>query len=367
MDVETIIIGAGIIGLAVARRLAMLGKEVLLIEESDAIGTHTSSRNSEVVHAGLYYVPGSLKARLCVSGREALYSYCEQRNVPAKAIGKLIVAVSEAQIPVLEALHKRAMANGVGDVIFLDRADALRMEPEVECFAALYSPSSGIVDSHALMLALQGDAEAHGAQCVLRTSVIGIAYRKAGFEVRTAGSEDMALECRSVINCAGLGAQEIARNTEGYPPNRIPPRFLAKGNYFSVSGKTPFSHLVYPLPVEGGLGIHVTLDLSGRMRLGPDLHWVDKVDYTPDASLMHNFYAAVTPFWPEIMDRKLSCTYSGIRPKVSGPGSGDTDFLVEGPADHGIEGLVNFFGIESPGLTASLALADHAANKLGWS
>lgn len=367
MDVETIVIGAGVVGLAVARRLAALGQDVLLIEEASTIGTHTSSRNSEVIHAGLYYTPGSLKAQLCVSGRKALYAYCRQRDIPAKDIGKLVVAVSQDEVAALESLLERARTNGVDDVRLLEKAEVRRLEPDVECFAALYSPSSGIVDSHALMLALQGDAEAHGAQCVMRTRVTGVARLGCGFEVHTSGSENMDLECRIVVNCAGLGAQEIARNTEGYPADRIPPRFLAKGNYFSVSGKCPFSHLIYPLPVRGGLGVHVTLDLSGRMRLGPDLHWTDKIDYTPDTSLMDDFYAAVAPFWPRIMDRELSCTYSGIRPKLRGPGSKDADFLVEGPSDHGIDGLVNFFGIESPGLTSSLALADHAAKKLGWS
>ncbi|MGB3899656.1 MAG: NAD(P)/FAD-dependent oxidoreductase [Mesorhizobium sp.] len=367
MDVETIVIGAGVVGLAVARRLAMLGQDVLILEQADAIGTHTSSRNSEVIHAGLYYTPGSLKAQLCLSGRDALYAYCKQRDVAAKKVGKLIVAVSPDEVTALETLLGRARTNGVEDVTLLDKAEARRIEPEVECFGALYSPSSGIVDSHALMLALLGDAEAYGASCVLRTRVTGVSCLDKGFEVRTSGLEDMALECRTVVNCAGLGAQALAHGIDGYPAGRIPPLFLAKGNYFSVSGKSPFSHLIYPLPVKGGLGVHVTLDLSGRIRLGPDLHWTDKVDYTPDASLMDDFYAAVAPFWPGVTERELSCTYSGIRPKLQGPGAKDADFMIEGPSDHGIDGLVNFFGIESPGLTSSLALADHAASKLGWS
>lgn len=367
MDADAVVIGAGVVGLAVACRLAKMGHEVLLLEEADGIGMHTSSRNSEVIHAGIYYKPGSLKARLCVEGRRELYEYCEAHNVPAPAVGKLIVATSDAQIPTLQALQRRGTANGVHDLTWLDSTEVRLIEPEVECRAAVYSPSTGIIDSHALMLALQGDAEAHGGQCVFRTRVSGIACRKDGFEVQTSGAEAMSLGCRIVINCAGLGAQELSRSTEGYPFDRIPPRFLAKGNYFSVSGATPFSHLIYPVPVEGGLGVHVTLDLSGRMRLGPDLHWVDEIDYTPDPHLKDQFYTAVRSFWPQVMTRELSCTYSGIRPKISGPGGESSDFLVEGPEDHGIPGLVNFFGIESPGLTSSLALADHAVRKLGWS
>ncbi|CAN5423346.1 NAD(P)/FAD-dependent oxidoreductase [soil metagenome] len=367
MEVETVVIGAGVVGLAVAHRLAARGHEVLLLEEADAIGSHTSSRNSEVIHAGIYYAPGSLKARLCVSGRQVLYDYCNERSVPAAAIGKLIVATSDAQIPTLKALQQRGTANGVTDLTWLDGREVRLMEPEIECRAALYSPSTGIVDSHALMLALQGDAEAQGAQCVFHTRVGRVVCQDAGFEIQTSGKDDMALGCTMLINCAGLEAQTVARNIEGYPSSRIPPRYLAKGNYFSVSGATPFSHLIYPVPAGGGLGVHVTLDLSGRMRLGPDLHWVSEIDYTPNALMADQFYAEVSTFWPGIVDRELSCTYSGIRPKISGPGSASADFVVDGPEDHGIPGLVNFFGIESPGLTSSLALADLAVEKLGWS
>jgi L-2-hydroxyglutarate oxidase LhgO len=367
MDVEAIVIGGGVVGLAVARRLAEIGREVMVLEAEDRIGVHTSSRNSEVIHAGIYYPTNSAKARLCVAGRKALYRYCDLRGVPAKAIGKLIVAVSDAEIPALKALHARAIANGVDDLVWLDAAQARHVEPDVLCHAALFSPSSGIVDSHALMLSFQGDAETHGAQCVFRTRVESVARAPAGFEVRTSGAEEMTLLCGAVVNCAGFGAQGIAANTDGYPQERVPPRFLAKGNYFSVSGATPFTHLVYPLPTDGGLGVHVTLDLAGRMRLGPDLHWVGEVDYAADSSMITEFYNSVCTFWPAVMDRDLSWTYCGIRPKISGPGEGNADFIIDGPNDHGVAGLVNLFGIESPGLTASLALADVAVKKLGWS
>ncbi len=369
MDVEAIVIGAGVVGLAVARQLAEAGREVLLLEEADAIGTQTSSRNSEVIHAGIYYPRESLKARLCVAGRRMLYDYCARRGVPAKRIGKLIVAATPAQTATVEALLRRGAGNGVDDLAWLD-ADAVRsMEPALDCAAALFSPSTGIVDSHALMLALQGDAEAHGAQCVLRTRVEAVICRTGGFEVvASAGgeSERISITCAAVVNCAGLGAQAVAANTEGYPRERVPPLFLAKGNYFSVSGATPFSHLIYPVPVDGGAGIHITLDLNGRMRLGPDLHWVQEIDYTPDESVADQFYSLVQSYWPEVRSRELSCIYSGIRPKIGGPGSAGADFLVDGPGDHGIEGLVNLFGIESPGLTSSLALAEYAVEKLGW-
>ena len=367
MDIETIVVGAGVIGLAVARQLALHGQEVLVLEEENAIGTHTSSRNSEVVHAGIYYPPGSLKARLCVAGRRMLYDYCERRGVPASRLGKLIVATTPAQIKTLEALAKRAAENGVLDLIAIDGVEARRMEPELECMAALHSPSTGIIDSHAFMLALQGDAEAHGAQCVLRTRVNAARQRADGFDVQATGENGanaISISCRNLINCAGLGAQAVASSIENHPPDRIPRRFLARGNYVSVSGATPFSRLIYPVPVEGGLGIHLTLDLSGRMRLGPDLHWIDEIDYTPDARVAEEFYTLVRSYWPGVMNRELNCTHCGVRPKISGPGAPSADFLVEGPLDHGIPGLVNFFGIESPGLTSALALAEYAVGKL---
>ncbi|HVJ41908.1 MAG TPA: NAD(P)/FAD-dependent oxidoreductase [Dongiaceae bacterium] len=367
MDVEAIVVGAGVIGLAIARRIAKTGRSVFVIEAEERIGAHTSSRNSEVIHAGIYYPEGSLKAQLCVAGRKALYAYCDARHIPLKRTGKLIVAASEAESAALQSLYQRGQQNGVGDLQWLSAGEARALEPEVECVAAILSPSSGIVDSHAYMLSLQGEAEAKGAQCVFRTKVEDIEVIDDGFEVQTRGAESMAVTSSAVFNCAGFDAQIVAAKVRAYPRNRVPPRFLAKGNYFSVSGPTPFRHLVYPMPVAGGLGVHVTLDLAGRMRLGPDLHWVEKVDYTADSSMIQAFYNSVSTFWPSVLERDLSWTYSGIRPKTSGPGEPPSDFLVDGPEDHGIAGLVNLFGIESPGLTSSLALAELAVQKLGWS
>ena len=364
MDVDAVVIGAGVIGLAVARRLALAGREVIVIEEEKTIGSHTSSRNSEVIHAGMYYPEGSLKAKLCVAGRKALYAYCAERDIAHKRVGKLIVATSEAQVPKLGAILSRGLANGVDDLRLIDRAEAAALEPEVNCLAALYSPSTGIIDSQAYMLALQAEAESLGGQFAFMTRVVGIRRRGDAFIVETESSEAAELECAMVVNCAGLGAQEIAHRTEGLAAERIPRRFLAKGNYFSVSGATPFRHLIYPMPMEGGLGVHVTLDMSGRMRLGPDVHWVDRVEYTPVAGLEDSFRTAVRTYWPAIEGRDILSSYCGIRPKISGPGEEAADFRIDGPKSHGVSGLVNCFGLESPGLTSSLAIADKVAEKL---
>ncbi len=358
MDFDAVVIGAGVVGLAVARQLAQEGREVLVLEAEKTIGLHTSSRNSEVIHAGLYYPEGSLKARLCVEGRKLLYAYCATHGVPTQRLGKLIVATDEKQIPKLQALHRRGVANGVDDLVALNRDEARRIEPEVECVAALFSPSTGIVDSHAFMLSLQGDAEANGAQFAFHAKVIRVAPRPGGYEVHT--EDGIAVTCQALINCAGHGAHKIARAIENYPTEKIPPRFLAKGNYFTVSGRTSFSHLIYPLPVEGGLGVHVTLDLGGRMRLGPDVHWVDELDYTPISEQEQVFRNSVLRYWPGIADREIASSYCGIRPKITGPGVDNADFRIDGPLTHGMANLVNFFGIESPGLTSSCALADLA-------
>lgn len=367
MDVEAVVVGAGVIGLAIARRIAKTGRSVFVIEAEERIGAHTSSRNSEVIHAGIYYPPDSLKARMCVAGREALYAYCEARHIALKRTGKLIVATSQAETAALQALYLRGRQNGVEDLQWLSATQAQAFEAEVKCVAAILSPSSGVLDSHAYMLSLQGEAEADGAQCIFRTKVGNIGVIDGGFEVQTHGAESMAITSTAVFNCAGFDAQTLAGRIDAYPAERVPPRFLAKGNYFSVSGPTPFKHLVYPMPVDGGLGVHITLDLAGRMRLGPDLHWVEDVDYTADSRMIQTFYSSVSRFWPSVLERELSWTYCGIRPKTSGPGELPSDFLVDGPEDHGIAGLVNLFGIESPGLTSSLALADFAVQKLGWS
>lgn len=361
MDVDAVVVGAGVVGLAVARALAAPGRDVVVIEAEKAIGLHTSSRNSEVIHAGLYYPEASLKAQLCIAGRELLYDFCRERGVPARRLGKLILATEEKQLARLDALREQGRKNGVDDLVWLDRMAARELEPEIECVAAMLSPSTGIIDSAALMLALQGEAEAKGAQLVFRTRVAGIARRGDEFEVRTSGgengSESGAVSCRIVINCAGHGAHAIAQNIEGYPAALIPPRFLAKGDYYSVSGRAPFSRLIYPLPVEGGLGVHVTLDIAGGMKLGPDVHWVEELDYAPISGQEEAFRAAVRTYWPGVAERDIASSYCGIRPKISGPGAEDADFRIDGPDVHGVSGLVNCFGIESPGLTASLALA----------
>ena len=361
MDVDAVVIGAGVVGLAVARRLALTGREVIVIEAEKTIGTQTSSRNSEVIHGGMYYPEGSLKASLCVAGREALYGYCSDRVIPVRRLGKLIVATSASQAPKLEAILQRGLANGVVDLRLMSRAEALALEPEVACVAAVHSPSTGIIDAQAYMLALQADAESAGAQFAFQTRVRAVRSRGRVFAVET--SEADILECQLVFNCAGHGAHPVAEQTEGLAADKIPKRYLAKGNYFSVSGATPFQRLIYPMPVEGGLGVHVTLDMAGRMRLGPDVHWVENLDYTPVTGLEESFREAVRTYWPGIADREILSSYCGVRPKISGPGEEAADFRIDGPEYHGVEGLVNCFGIESPGLTSSLAIADLAVEK----
>lgn len=366
MDVQTVVIGAGVVGLAIARRLAQAGREVLLLDQADRIGAETSSRNSEVIHAGIYYPAGSLKARLCVAGKAALYAYCAERGVAAQATGKLIVAVDEDQIPAMRALMARGRANGVDDLVWLDADAAQALEPALRCRAALLSPGSGIVDSHALMLALLADAESAGAVLALHARVTAIAPAQGGYRLTAedAGGTPAPLTCAEVVNSAGHGAPALAAATRGLPAAHVPRAWMAKGRYFNVSGATPFRHLIYPMPARDGLGIHITLDLAGRMRLGPDLVRVDRLDYGLDPALAEPFRAAVAPFWPGVEGRDLGPAYSGIRPRIGGPLDAPADFAVEGPASHGMAGLVNLFGIESPGLTSCLALADHAADQL---
>jgi L-2-hydroxyglutarate oxidase LhgO len=360
--VDCVVVGAGVVGLAVARELARRGREVLVLERAHAIGTETSSRNSEVIHAGIYYPRHLLKRRLCVEGKALLYAFCNEYGVAHRRCGKLIVATSEAQVPQLAALQRQAADNGVDDLRLLAPAEVARLEPEVRCVAALLSPSSGIVDSHGLMLALQGDAEAHGASFVFATPVVGGAVRHTGIELHTAGAAPTALVATAVVNSAGLGAQALAHAIEGVPAATIPPLYLAKGNYYTLAGRNPFARLVYPIPEPGGLGVHVTIDLGGQARFGPDVEWVDHIDYTVDPRRADAFYAAVRRYWPRLPDGALQPGYCGIRPKVERPGGSHTDFVIHGPAAHGVRGLVNLYGIESPGLTASLALARHVAD-----
>jgi L-2-hydroxyglutarate oxidase LhgO len=362
-ELDAVVIGAGVVGLAVARALALRGREVVILEAEDAIGTHTSSRNSEVIHAGIYYPRGSLKARACVEGRQLLYEYCVAHGVPHRRSGKLIVATDAAQLEELRAIQNRAHANGVTDVVWMTRTQALALEPELACVAALYSPSTGIIDSHALMLAYLGDAEAHGAMLALKSPLERVRIRDGRFEVHVTGSDPIAATL--LVNSAGLRAPTVARRMQGYRAELAPRELYAKGNYYSLAGRSPFSRLVYPVPEPGGLGVHVTLDLAGQARFGPDVEWVENITYDVDARRAERFYAAIRRYWPGLPEGALAPGYAGIRPKTAGPGEPAPDFQVQGPAVHGIPGLAHLFGIESPGLTASLALADAVVKELG--
>ena len=364
-DIECIVLGAGVVGLAVARELALAGHDVLVIEQAEAIGTGTSSRNSEVIHAGIYYPAGSLKARLCVQGKAMLYSYCQERGIPHRRLGKLIVAASPEQTRELAAIQARARANGVDDLYQISGEQARELEPALACDAALVSPSTGIVDSHALMLSLQGDAENAGGQCVFHTRFEAGRIRPDGlFELHFDGQETMTLTTRILVNAAGLSSVQVASRLQGLNPQCIPGAWLCKGNYFTLSGKAPFSRLIYPMPNQAGLGVHLTLDLGGQAKFGPDTEWVESEDYSLDARRADGFYEAIRSYWPGLADGALQPGYTGIRPKITGPGQPAADFRVSGPAEHGVPGLVNLFGIESPGLTSSLALARAVAQSL---
>jgi L-2-hydroxyglutarate oxidase LhgO len=342
----------------VARELAQSGREVLVVEKTEAIGTGTSSRNSEVIHAGIYYPQGSQKARLCVEGKHMLYEYCRQRGVEHKKLGKLIVAATPAQSAKLDQIAERARLNGVDDLYRISGAEARALEPALVCDAALVSPSTGIVDSHGLMLALQGDAEGHGAQCVFHTEFVrGRVLPEGGFELEFSGDEPMTLTANLVINATGLSAPGTARSLEGQPTDLIPQAYYCKGSYFTLSGRAPFSHLIYPMPDNAGLGVHLTLDLGGQAKFGPDTQWIDSEDYTMDPRRGDAFYEAVRRYWPALPDGALNPGYTGIRPKIVGQDEAAADFVIAGPRDHGVSGLVNLFGIESPGLTACMAVA----------
>jgi len=351
-DVECVVVGAGVVGLAIGRALAQSGREVLVLEAATGIGQGASSRNSEVVHAGLYYAPGSLKALLCVAGRAQLYAYCDARGVAYQKLGKLIVAAAVAELPALDQVAATAAANGVV-LTRLTAAQALAMEPALNTVGALHSPETGIVDSHALMLAMQGDLEAAGGAVVCRAPVVGA----DGFTLHVGGAEPMALQARVVVNAAGLHAPALARAL-GVPG---PEGYLCKGSYYGLTGHAPFSRLIYPVPEPGGLGVHLTLDLGGQARFGPDVEWVDDERYDVDPRRADGFYAAIRRYWPGLPDGALMAGYAGIRPKITGPGAPAADFRIDGPAVHGRGGLVQLFGIESPGLTASLAIGDHVA------
>lgn len=358
-QVDCAVIGAGVVGLAIARELALAGREVIVLEAAEAIGTHTSSRNSEVIHAGLYYPLGSLKARFCVSGKRLLYDYCAGHGVAHSNIGKIVVAVTPDEIATLKSYVQKAQANGVNDLRWLTREELREMEPAVECVAGFLSPSTGILDSHALMLAYQGDAENHGAAFAFRSPLQSGKLSADALVLRVGGEESMTIACRAVINSAGLFAQNVARSIEGIPASSIPPQYFAKAHYYTLSGMPPFKRLVYPVASNAHLGVHVTVDLAGQVRFGPDVSWVDGVNYDFDASRAPLFYEAIRKYYPGLKDGQLQPGYTGIRPKVSGPNEPPADFIIQGPHDHGIAGLVNLYGIESPGLTASLAIAAH--------
>ncbi len=356
--VECVVIGAGVVGLAVARALAMEGREVIVLEAAGAIGTGTSSRNSEVIHAGIYYPQGSLKARLCVRGKELLYAYCAQRGVPHRRCGKLIVATSSSQLASLDGIAARARANGVSDLRHLGRDEAVALEPALACAGALLSPSTGIVDSHALMLSLQGDLEHAGGSVALNAVFAAAQCGPDGILVET--EDGTRLRARCVINAAGLHAPAVARRCAGTPQEMVPVAHFAKGSYFSLSGRAPFSRLVYPVPEPAGLGVHLTLDLGGQARFGPDVEWVaDSADLAVDPARGEEFYAEVRKYWPGLHDGMLQPAYAGMRPKIHGPDEPAADFLIQGHEVHGVPGLVHLFGIESPGLTSCLAIAQY--------
>ncbi len=359
--VECVVIGAGVIGLAVARRLAQAGREVIVLEAAEGIGTVTSSRNSEVIHAGIYYKAGSLMASMCVAGKKALYAYCADHGIPHRNCGKLIVATTPKETEKLQSIRAHAAANGVGDMQTLSGEAARTLEPALNCDAALLSPSTGIIDSHAYMLSLRGDAEAAGAAFAFHTPLLRAKAAAGKFELDAGGEAPMTLECRLLINAAGLDAPATAGRIEGMPSDLIPQAYLAKGNYFSCSARAPFSRLIYPVPEPGGLGVHLTLDMAGQARFGPDVEWVDHIDYAVDPARAERFYPAIRKYWPTLPDGALMPSYSGMRPKIVPPAIASQDFVIQGPRDHGVDGLINLFGIESPGLTSSLAIADHVA------
>ena len=356
--VDCVVIGAGVVGIAVARALALAGREVIVVEAAEGIGTETSSRNSEVIHAGIYYPKGSLMARTCVDGRHLLYAYCAEHGVPHRNCGKLIVATDEAESEKLTEIKGRAEANGVEGMRLLTADEAIALEPNLHCRAALFSPATGIIDSHAYMLALQGDAEGCGAMFAFHSPVEAARVANAGIDLEVGGAEPMKLRCRLVVNAAGLHAPTLAKKIVGLPSDRVPTAYYAKGNYFTLTGRSPFSRLIYPVPVPGGLGVHITVDMGGQAKFGPDVEWIDGIDYTVDPHRADRFYAAVRRYWPALKDGALQPGYAGIRPKIVPQGAPAQDFTLQGPAEHGVPGLINLFGIESPGLTASLALAE---------
>ena len=365
--VDGVVIGAGVVGLAVARALAAASpfgaREWMVLEAADAIGTGTSSRNSEVIHAGIYYPQGSLKAKLCVQGRQQLYAYLQANGIAHKRCGKLIVATQESQVATLQSIKTKALANGVDDLVFLDAAQAQNFEPALSCVAALHSPSTGIIDSHAYMLSLQGDFENAGGLVAFHANVESAECTPEGIVLQMADGTELMTQ--TLVNAAGLTAPWLAAKFKGLAKQHVPTAYFAKGNYFTLSGKSPFSRLIYPVPEAAGLGVHLTLDLGGQAKFGPDVQWVDRPDDLV-VSMEHEeaFYQEVRKYWPALPDNSLQPGYAGMRPKISSPHEVAADFCIQGPAHHGVKGLVNLFGIESPGLTSSLAIGDEVRKAL---
>jgi len=364
-DIDAIVIGAGVVGLAVARGLARSGRSVIVLDGAEGIGTETSSRNSEVIHAGIYYPTGSLKAKLCVKGRRALYQFCDSHKVPYRRCGKLIVATDAAESAAIEKLKATGDANDVEELKLITGDEARAMEPALYATAALLSPVTGILDSHSFMLALQGDAEAHEAAFAFHTPFLRADVSGNIIRVETGGAEPMTLTTGLLVNAAGLHASKTAEAMSGLPSDHVPQTRYARGNYFTLQGRAPFSHLIYPAPHTHGLGVHLTIDLAGQARFGPDVEWIDDISYDVNPKRAEGFSEAIRRYWPALPDDALAPGYSGIRPKISGPNDPAPDFRIDGPATHGIPGLVNLFGIESPGLTASLAIADAVLEALG--
>ncbi|MES2561282.1 MAG: NAD(P)/FAD-dependent oxidoreductase [Pseudomonadota bacterium] len=364
--IDCAVIGGGVVGLAIARSLAMSGREVVVLEAEEHFGTHTSSRNSEVMHAGIYYSTGSLKARLCYAGRQALYRYCEAHAVNHRRIGKVIVACDASELGGLEKYRAQAAINGCDDLMMLSQAELEKMEPAVRAVAGFLSPSTGIIDAHGLMLAYLGDLEAHGGALGLASPVVAGKVTSEGIVLHVGGAEPMSLLCNTVINSAGFHAQAVARSIEGIPAASIPPTYYAIGHYYTLAGAAPFNRLIYPVARQDWLGVHVTIDLGGQVKFGPDFAWIDRIDYRFDDSPAHEqaFYTAIRRYYPGLKDGALQPGYTGIRPKIHGPNEPAPDFMIQGPRDHGVARLVNLYGIESPGLTSSLAIGDYVATLL---
>jgi L-2-hydroxyglutarate oxidase LhgO len=361
---QVLVVGAGVVGLAVGRAAALAGHEVIVVEAADGIGTGVSSRNSEVIHAGLYYPTGSKRAYHCPRGRRMLYAFCASHGVPHRKCGKLVVATNDAEAARLEGIIAQARTNGVEGVELMAGAAARALEPALACCLAMHSPETGVVDSHRYMLALQGDLEDHGGVVALKTPIERVVRRNSGWEVYFGGADPQSITVDAVVNAAGLGAQKLARATEGYQHTRVPPLHFGKGSYFGFPGKPAFSRLIYPVPIPGGLGVHVTLDLAGRMRFGPDVEWVAEENYDVDPARAKVFYARIRDYWPGLPENALVPDYAGIRPKLTGPGEPAVDFMIDGPNEHGLFGLVQLYGIESPGLTSALSIAEEVTGYL---